>query len=209
MVDNSDYLEDLFNSTTMNATLYDSTYSINAMIINNSTVNLTITDRAIPVFSLDADMYNNISIYNIDKESDNTYAILYYLKYDETSNILLALILSIVITVALLVTLIIWQMCMKKFLEHVGNIQKIFTVFMYLKLLLCIVVVYYIKLCMEDTSIDNMGDTIIRIYVQTVVTTIQSVLKTILWFIVVIVSFVFKYNARVIKYIGEHSPEKS
>jgi hypothetical protein len=190
MVNDQSYLEDLMNPDARNKTLYDSTYEINAIMLNNSTVNFNITDRSIPVFSLNQDNFTEVSGYNIDKETDNIFAVLYYLKYDVTSNILVALILSIAIAVTLLFTLIAWQLLMRKYAEQAGNIQKIFTVFMYLKLLLCIVIVYYVKLCMEDTSIDNIGDTIIRIYVQTVVTTIQSVLKTILWFIIVIVAFV-------------------
>jgi hypothetical protein len=188
-VDNKQYLEDIFDSSKFNTTSTD--YHLNAMIINNSTITLTVTDRNIAAFSVNNEIYTLLATkYGIEAEKDNTWVNLYYQMTDVTENAFIALIISISIAGLLLITVVLWHFSTRRYDQYIGSLQKIFTIYMYLKLLLCLLVVYYVKLSLENATIDNPGDTILKIYVQTVVATIQSVLKTILWFIILIIAFV-------------------
>jgi hypothetical protein len=190
MVDNKKYLEDFFNKAYFNQTMGEAEFYINAMIINNSTLNYTLTDRTVPAFSMDQATYDLVGKYNIENEKDNTFAFLYYIIFDIESNSFVALILSLSIAGVLLITVFTWYLQTRRNSQHVGSVQKAFTIYMVLKLLLCLLIIYYVKICMENSSFDNIGDALLKIYIETIVSTIQSVLKTVLWFIIILVSFV-------------------
>ncbi len=87
------------------------------------------------------------------------------------------------------VIVIIWYICVSRiYSQNVSGVQKIFTPLPYIKFILCLLLFYYIESAGNDESYSKDG--LMRIYLDTIATTIMSIYKTIMWFIIVMIASV-------------------
>ena len=68
--------------------------------------------------------------------------------------------------------------------------QKGFTVLIYLRLILSLLTVYFVYLSMKSFSPENFSDNFnTKIYVETIILTLNAVLQTLVWFNILILAF--------------------
>jgi hypothetical protein len=164
---------------------------INSIIINNKTIsNYTFEDKNIPVFSVNLEIYDLLTTYDISVEKDNIFISLYYLRVNYEATSFFAMMMSIVLAVLICVIGLLWHIYSIRN-RNERAIQKIFSILLYMKFILSLLMIYYMYLCYEGITLDNQGDSILIVYVQTVLITISAVLRTLFWFVIIIIATVY------------------
>jgi hypothetical protein len=91
-------------------------------------------------------------------------------------------IVSAVISVLFVV---IWHYATYKiYSSYITPLQKILTALPYLKAILAILMVFYI----QQGSFDPKNKSMVSVYLDTIIATLNSIFKTILWFLIIIVA---------------------
>ena len=106
------------------------------------------------------------------------------------SQISITFYLSILLAILMLTSTLIWHIlswCTDS--SHSTPIQKGFTVLIYLRLMLCFLTIYFVYLNMKTFNVDNFADGLTKIYVETIIVTLNAVLQTLVWFNIIIVAF--------------------
>ena len=162
-----------------------------SIVINNSTIsNYTYENKYIPVFSVNQEIYDKLMPYDISVESDNMFISLYYLRIDYEATSFSVMMMAIILSIVILLVGILWHFFSLKNNRNEMAIQKTFSILLYMKFVISLLMIYYMYLCYEGITIENRGDSIMIVYVQTVLMTISSVLRTLLWFVIIIISIV-------------------
>jgi hypothetical protein len=164
---------------------------INSIIINNNTITDYISElKNIPIFSVNQEIYDKLMPFDISAETDNIFISLYYLRIDYEATSFTAMMLTVSLSVIILSIGILWHIFSIRNNRNEMAIQKTFSIILYMKFILSLLMIYYMYLCYEGITLENKGDSILIIYVQTVLLTISSVLRTLLWFMIIIISSV-------------------
>ncbi len=71
-------------------------------------------------------------------------------------------------------------------MNHTTALQKVLTALPYLKLILSLLIIYYVKEARDETF-DNTHS-LIKVYLDTIITTFESIFKTIFWFMFIMIS---------------------
>jgi hypothetical protein len=103
---------------------------------------------------------------------------------------------SLFVLIISFATIGLWHIAVYRiYLNDVTTLQKVFTVLPFLKFLLSLMLFYYISLSVDGINLLNKDDyktnTLIKVYLDTVITMLLSIFKTILWFMVIILAWVF------------------
>ena len=65
-------------------------------------------------------------------------------------------------------------------------IQKILSVLPYLKCLLGVLILYYVYIAKDDYTQNT--ESLIKVYLETIITTLESIFKTVFWFLFIMIS---------------------
>jgi hypothetical protein len=89
--------------------------------------------------------------------------------------------------------------------SNLASLQKILSVLPYLKFFISLFILWYVTASKEDNKED---DSLIKVYLETIITTIESIFKTIFWFLFILISCgwqIYRYNlnrSEMRKFIG-------
>jgi hypothetical protein len=98
--------------------------------------------------------------------------------------------LSILLTILMLTSTLIWHILSWRLdSSHSISVQKGFTVLIYLRLMLCLLTIYFVYLSIKTFNVDNFADGLTKIYVETIIVTLNAVLQTLVWFNIIIIAF--------------------
>lgn len=184
---------------------------INTIVINNNTIttNYTYEDKTIPVFSVNQEIYNLLNIYEINSEKENVFVSLFFLRIDYVATSFWTMMMTIFLTLSIGMIGILWHIFSIRNHRSEMGIQKTFSIILYMKFILSLLMIYYMYLCYEGITMENTGDSILIIYVQTVSMTISAVLRTLMWFIIIIIATVLYFLFRDGKFIEDYLVEES
>jgi hypothetical protein len=99
-------------------------------------------------------------------------------------------------------TTVIWYLLINRiYSNQIKGLHKIITSLPYIKSFLSILIFYYIEISNED---EKTKDNLMNVYLDTLSTTLMSIFKTIMWFILILIASVFCNNIRDGKFIRIH-----
>ena len=100
------------------------------------------------------------------------------------------LFVSIGLTIVIfLITLTLHIYTFQKFARYTTSIQKSFVAMLYLKSILGLLLVYYSYLSFRRSSLPNIEDNFMMVYVETIFNTLSAVLQTLIWFVLLVVAY--------------------
>jgi hypothetical protein len=93
-----------------------------------------------------------------------------------------------VILVVSFLTIAAWHIAVYRiYINQVTTLQKVLTILPFLKFMLSLLIFYYVSITDES---DYNKVSLMKVYLDTVITTLLSIFKTIMWFLIIILSWV-------------------
>jgi hypothetical protein len=153
-------------------------------------MNETYTNTRTPLFLVNEEIYKELSDYDIENYDDNFTINLIYFRFNDLGQGKITLYASIGIFLTLCIATATWHILTFKIYPADSTIlQKSFTAMLYLKLILSALTVYYNYLFITKVNSDSFGDAIMIVYVETISSTLNAVLQTLLLFIVLMIAY--------------------
>jgi hypothetical protein len=136
-------------------------------------------------FIIDLTRFQKLRKYDVDRESGNFFGEIQYdsnptQKADEYMSIvtLTGACISLIVSIA-------WHYnTYKLHRSQSTTLQKALSSLIYIKLILCVLIAYYIRVAEDDTGANSL----IKVYLDTIITTLSSIFKTIFWFLAIMIS---------------------
>jgi hypothetical protein len=108
---------------------------------------------------------------------------------ESTEQGMLSFSLSVVLTGIMLILAITWHILSARIGSPDSSPNlKGFTVLIYIRLILSLLTIYFVYLSMKTFNPDNFADNLTKIYVETIILTLNAVLQTLVWFNILIMS---------------------
>ena len=78
-------------------------------------------------------------------------------------------------------------MVYKIYINHITSLQKVLTSLPLVKFILGLLIYYYVDIS-RDEETEEGKDTLMKVYLDTIITTLMSIFKTVLWFLIIMLA---------------------
>lgn len=183
------YLQNLYY---LNINNFRENYDYKGIIYANSTDHLQLVNQDInrPVFETDTETFDQILAYLKYNDKKFIELRINYI-YDNTKQLMPVDYLTQMSNLAFFissVTFIIWHIRLIYYRKHIMAIQKVLTILPYAKLLISYLLILYLDQSLIYNDKFTLETDFTIIYLDTAITTLNSIYKTVLWFLIILIS---------------------
>jgi len=112
------------------------------------------------------------------------------MKIDSLIQNKVCLYVSIGLSIVIFLTTLTWHIqTFQTYARYITSIQKSFIAMLYLKFILSLLLFYYSYLSRRRTSLPNIEENFMMVYVETIYNTLNAVLQTLIWFVMLVVAY--------------------